>query len=229
MCEKVQVVLARQKQMYSRAGLQFTFVKCFGTQLSAFCSKPNLILLCSNQKQRIAWRRRARSELSCASRACAACPPRREVPPGGGWWRGRRDYHQLLTQQQNTGLWFVKQFQRHKSRRVRLKLLGLFLCIVWLERLSFFSTTGQAIDIGRRARAKFLLLTHFSQRYAKVPYLNEEFPDNVSIAFDNMRVRLCISVIGGDKRFDHKSTELNLSVPMSQWAKAPLEWKFQHW
>ena len=36
------------------------------------------------------------------------------------------------------------------------------------------STTSQAIEIGRRMNAKFILLTHFSQRSAKVPRLNME-------------------------------------------------------
>jgi len=39
--------------------------------------------------------------------------------------------------------------------------------------------------------AKFILLTHFSQRYAKVPVITENFSSNVGIAFDNMRVRKC--------------------------------------
>jgi ribonuclease Z len=52
------------------------------------------------------------------------------------------------------------------------------------------STTSEAIQIGQRMKAKFVLLTHFSQRYAKVPIINEQFDDNVGIAFDNMSVRL---------------------------------------
>jgi ribonuclease Z len=52
------------------------------------------------------------------------------------------------------------------------------------------STTSQAIEVGRRMNAKYTLLTHFSQRYAKLPRFNENFSDNVGIAFDNMLVRL---------------------------------------
>ena len=37
-------------------------------------------------------------------------------------------------------------------------------------------------------KAKFTLLTHFSQRYAKVPLKYGEFSDKVGLAFDNMRV-----------------------------------------
>ena len=52
------------------------------------------------------------------------------------------------------------------------------------------STTAQAIEIGRKMNAKFTLLTHFSQRYAKIPLLSNALPTDVGIAFDNMRVRL---------------------------------------
>nr|CAH7765332.1 unnamed protein product [Callosobruchus chinensis] len=52
------------------------------------------------------------------------------------------------------------------------------------------STTTQAIEIGKRMNAKNILLTHFSQRYAKLPRFNDNFADNVGIAFDNMQVKL---------------------------------------
>ncbi|XP_076460612.1 zinc phosphodiesterase ELAC protein 2-like [Babylonia areolata] len=52
------------------------------------------------------------------------------------------------------------------------------------------STTSQAIDIGQRMGAKFILLTHFSQRYAKIPIFSKAVPDNVGIAFDNMTVSM---------------------------------------
>jgi len=52
------------------------------------------------------------------------------------------------------------------------------------------STTSQAIEIGKNMFAKHILLTHFSQRYAKLPRFNDNFDDNVGIAFDNMWVRL---------------------------------------
>ena len=42
---------------------------------------------------------------------------------------------------------------------------------------------------GELMNAKFTMLTHFSQRYAKMPFLEEiEGHDNVGIAFDNMTV-----------------------------------------
>ncbi|OQV21815.1 Zinc phosphodiesterase ELAC protein 2 [Hypsibius exemplaris] len=52
------------------------------------------------------------------------------------------------------------------------------------------STTSQAVEAGRSMKAKFTMLTHFSQRYAKIPLLREGLPTDVGVAFDNMRVRL---------------------------------------
>jgi ribonuclease Z len=52
------------------------------------------------------------------------------------------------------------------------------------------STTSQAIEVGQRMGAKFTLLTHFSQRYAKLPRLNASFTKDIGIAFDNMQVRV---------------------------------------
>lgn len=53
------------------------------------------------------------------------------------------------------------------------------------------STMGQAVEIGRKMKAKHVILTHFSARYPKIPplpsYLDEA--GNVSVAMDNMRVR----------------------------------------
>lgn len=57
--------------------------------------------------------------------------------------------------------------------------------------LKMHSTTSEAIEIGNKMNAKFILLTHFSQRYAKVPVINEKFGSNVGIAFDNMKLRKC--------------------------------------
>jgi len=62
------------------------------------------------------------------------------------------------------------------------------------------STVGEAMDIARRMNAKALMLTHFSQRYPKIPPLkrsiqngecstseDDDFP--IAFAFDFMRVR----------------------------------------
>lgn len=61
-----------------------------------------------------------------------------------------------------------------------------------LEReaaIKMHSTVSQAIDIGRQMNAKFIILTHFSQRYAKIPLMDKNV-ENVAIAFDNMEVTL---------------------------------------
>nr|XP_053646177.1 ribonuclease Z, mitochondrial-like isoform X1 [Cherax quadricarinatus] len=54
-------------------------------------------------------------------------------------------------------------------------------------RLKTHCTTSQAIQVGRDMNARYILLTHFSQRYAKVPLL-KELPAQVGIAFDNMKI-----------------------------------------
>ncbi|XP_029456094.1 zinc phosphodiesterase ELAC protein 2 [Rhinatrema bivittatum] len=51
------------------------------------------------------------------------------------------------------------------------------------------STTSQAIDVGMRMNAKFIMLNHFSQRYAKIPLFREDFNEKVGIAFDHMQIR----------------------------------------
>ncbi|XP_043570410.1 zinc phosphodiesterase ELAC protein 2 [Chiloscyllium plagiosum] len=51
------------------------------------------------------------------------------------------------------------------------------------------STTSQAINVGMQMKAKFIMLNHFSQRYAKIPLFSADFNEKVGIAFDHMRVR----------------------------------------
>ncbi|KAK7466640.1 hypothetical protein BaRGS_00037248, partial [Batillaria attramentaria] len=58
------------------------------------------------------------------------------------------------------------------------------------SKMKKHSTTSQAIGIGQRMGAKFILLNHFSQRYAKIPVFSSTVPNNVGIAFDNMNVSL---------------------------------------
>lgn len=53
------------------------------------------------------------------------------------------------------------------------------------------STTSQAIDVGKRMDADFTILTHFSQRYAKVPIFPKNDTNTIGFAFDNMVVRPC--------------------------------------
>ncbi|XP_053300231.1 zinc phosphodiesterase ELAC protein 2 [Pleuronectes platessa] len=50
------------------------------------------------------------------------------------------------------------------------------------------STTSQAIGIGMKMNAKFIMLNHFSQRYAKIPLFSEDFNDRVGISFDHMKI-----------------------------------------
>lgn len=59
-------------------------------------------------------------------------------------------------------------------------------------RFKMHSTVSQAIEQGRRMRARYTILTHFSQRYAKLPRLGSaiEQAGDVFIAFDNMEVTL---------------------------------------
>lgn len=65
------------------------------------------------------------------------------------------------------------------------------------------STSGEALEIGRKMKAKNVVLTHFSQRYQKLPRLgafgrngkgggeaSEEDPMPVAVAFDFMRVKV---------------------------------------
>lgn len=54
----------------------------------------------------------------------------------------------------------------------------------------FCSTTSQAIGIGMKMNAAFIMLNHFSQRYAKIPLFSEDFSEKVGIAFDHMQVSL---------------------------------------
>lgn len=61
--------------------------------------------------------------------------------------------------------------------------------------IKFHSTISQAINVGVKADAKYTLLTHFSQRYSKIPMLpfrKEGGPDftKVGIAYDFMMISL---------------------------------------
>ncbi|XP_077058344.1 zinc phosphodiesterase ELAC protein 2 [Siphateles boraxobius] len=51
------------------------------------------------------------------------------------------------------------------------------------------STTSQAIGVGMKMNAEFIVLNHFSQRYAKIPLFNDDFNSKVGISFDHMRIR----------------------------------------
>ncbi|KAK2075685.1 hypothetical protein QBZ16_001793 [Prototheca wickerhamii] len=51
-------------------------------------------------------------------------------------------------------------------------------------------TTTEAIGVAARAGAFRTILTHFSQRYPKIPVIDVNFQDFIAIAFDLMRVNL---------------------------------------
>ena len=46
------------------------------------------------------------------------------------------------------------------------------------------STIGQALETGKAMNAKYIILTHFSQRYPKLPVFSNEAFGNVAFAFD---------------------------------------------
>uniref|UniRef100_A0A672HZN3 Zinc phosphodiesterase ELAC protein 2 n=1 Tax=Salarias fasciatus TaxID=181472 RepID=A0A672HZN3_SALFA len=52
------------------------------------------------------------------------------------------------------------------------------------------STTSQAIAVGVKMNADFILLNHFSQRYAKIPLFSQDLDQRVGVSFDHMRVGL---------------------------------------
>lgn len=52
------------------------------------------------------------------------------------------------------------------------------------------STTSEAINAGKEAKAYSTILTHFSQRYPKIPVIDGNFSGHVSVAFDLMSVTL---------------------------------------
>ncbi|KAH9301436.1 hypothetical protein KI387_013019 [Taxus chinensis] len=52
------------------------------------------------------------------------------------------------------------------------------------------SLTKEAIDVGASAGAYRIILTHFSQRYPKIPVFDESYTDRTCIAFDLMTVNL---------------------------------------
>uniref|UniRef100_A0A8C9TIA4 Zinc phosphodiesterase ELAC protein 2 n=1 Tax=Scleropages formosus TaxID=113540 RepID=A0A8C9TIA4_SCLFO len=54
------------------------------------------------------------------------------------------------------------------------------------------STISQAIDIGMKMNAKFIMLNHFSQRYPKIPLISADSGDRVGISFDHMKNSTCL-------------------------------------
>lgn len=56
-------------------------------------------------------------------------------------------------------------------------------------RLARHSTISQAIEAGQKMNARFIILTHFSNRYGKIPRIEKPVV-NVIIAFDNAEFSL---------------------------------------
>lgn len=52
------------------------------------------------------------------------------------------------------------------------------------------STTSEAIDVGNSAGVYRIMLTHFSQRYPKIPVVDERYMHKTCIAFDLMSVNV---------------------------------------
>lgn len=61
------------------------------------------------------------------------------------------------------------------------------------------STTSEAIGVGVKMNAAFIVLNHFSQRYAKIPLLGEDATERVGISFDHMKVCLAFRFSRGVK------------------------------
>ncbi|EDO40066.1 predicted protein, partial [Nematostella vectensis] len=55
-------------------------------------------------------------------------------------------------------------------------------------KLTGHSTTDGAIEVSKRMRARYTILTHFSQRYNLKRIVKCRFPPGVSVAFDHMTV-----------------------------------------
>ena len=100
------------------------------------------------------------------------------------------------------------------------------------------STTSQAIEMGKNMNAKYTILTHFSQRYAKIPMIDEEIfvRNQVGCAFDNMRIRRSdlpkimslnqpLRIMYNEKQEDmiqrHKRRQLKLQVAKEFLEKQP--------
>lgn len=52
------------------------------------------------------------------------------------------------------------------------------------------SMTCEAVEVGHKAHAYRTILTHFSQRYPKIPVIDASFQTSTCIAFDLMSVNL---------------------------------------
>jgi ribonuclease Z len=57
------------------------------------------------------------------------------------------------------------------------------------------STTREAVTAGASAGAFRTILTHFSQRYPKMPVVDETFTDRTCVAFDMMSLNVADLVV----------------------------------
>lgn len=57
------------------------------------------------------------------------------------------------------------------------------------------STTREAVTAGASAGAFRTILTHFSQRYPKMPVVDESFTDRTCVAFDMMSLNIADLVV----------------------------------
>ncbi|XP_055920059.1 ribonuclease Z, mitochondrial [Eupeodes corollae] len=57
-------------------------------------------------------------------------------------------------------------------------------------KIKMHCTISQALSVAQKMNAKHTILTHFSQRYAKLPRIPEGLLSNVAIAFDFMQVSM---------------------------------------
>jgi len=75
------------------------------------------------------------------------------------------------------------------------------------------STTPEAIDIANQAGVKALVLTHFSQRYPRVPKLDSSKPDNPAVVHPTMPTMIAFDTM----RYSFQDAErLSLFVPALQ-------------
>lgn len=62
--------------------------------------------------------------------------------------------------------------------------------LVHFARANFHSTINEAIKVADTANVRFAMLTHFSQRYGKLPFVpDESHRQNIGLAFDFMRIK----------------------------------------
>ena len=76
---------------------------------------------------------------------------------------------------------------------VYLRLVRSKAGMAWARQVALakrHSMTGEAIEVGQRARAYRTILTHFSQRYPKIPAIGPSFTASTCIAFDLLSVNL---------------------------------------